>query len=202
MLTERAKCFLDAYDMYLYRAQEMVNDMATHLTEKNIDKYPPVFYINEGSGQGIHYLIHIGYDNGCYIYADILLDVENYDYFYDLRSVDLFVITPSGMSEDASLMNDLASSRDGYTMVAASEAVYYSYAAEEKVYIWWDAAHGTCGYLFEEPTAEDFPGRVLHRAQYDANGSFRGEVHTFESSVDAAGRELLHCVDCHLKLRG
>lgn len=201
VLTERAETFLNHYEVYLTDGQAVANSLSKYLTPERIDQYPTAFYVDDGNGDGILFWVQIFHEDGYEYYVDVLLDAENYTYLYNGYNPDMFLMQVSGMEEDASLMNARATGREGYTVLAPGEAIYYSYVPEEKLYILWDATTQDCGYMLELPTAEDFPDRVLHRAQYDDGGNPQGEVHSFEATYDEAGRETLCCSACHLTLQ-
>ena len=199
-LINRAKSFLHNPEKYQLEAQRMINTMMQTVTLETVESYPGTFYITDSDGDGIVVLIQLVNDGGYYIYADILLDVENYTYFYDGYDAYFQRRVLAGIRHVADEMHVALTELAGYEARDRGKAIAYTYDETQEVYVLWDLYNERHGYTWEEPKAEDYPGYALHALQLGQNKTPIREIHDFEVGHSGLCYETLVCRDCHMKL--
>lgn len=199
-LISRAKAFLYDPEKYQLEAQRMVNTMMRTVTLDTVASYPETFYITDSDGDGIVILIELVNDGGYYIYADILLDVENYTYFYDGYDTSFQRRVLAGIRHVADKMHIALTELSGYEARERGKAIAYTYDETQEVYVLWDLYNERHGYTWEEPRAEDYPGYALHALQLGQNKTPIREIHDFQATYSGICYETLTCRDCHMTL--
>jgi hypothetical protein len=199
-LIGRAKALLYDPEYFERDMQRAANDMMQMVTVDTIGAYPESFYITDTDGNGIVTVIHLVYDNGYYIYTDILLDVENYTYFYDGYDSYFNLVKRAGIRSVTDKLQMALTELPGYELRGDCNAIAYTYDETEQVYVLFDVSSGEHGYTWEEPVAEDYPGYALHAVVLGKNGTPIREIHDFEATYTALCYETLTCRDCQMMM--
>lgn len=203
-LVLRAERFLKDYEDYAAEAQAVVESFMQQAASLDLASHPSPFYMKDQDGDGIVVLVEIVENGGYYIYADILLDVENTTYWYCEYDNYFRLSKLSGFYEDR---NWLAAALNGYDdhtyeIEAGSNAIGYYFEPEQGIYIVCDANNvSNCGYTLDEPTPEDFPGRALHKVTVDEQGAVVGAVHDMEITYDEHCVATLSCRTCRFRIK-
>lgn len=194
----RAERLFSQADDYTQQAQEVVDWVAAGINNNRFMPLLETFYLKDTDGDGIVFLVDLVYENGYYIYTDILLDVENYTYFYSAYDEIYDLCTQAGIMADRDRLEDALSAHDDAVYFAETDgnAIGYFYQPEQDLYVVYDAANGEYGYMWEEPTAADFPGRALHKVTFDESGTIVGDIHDLTTVYDAQCNATLTCNAC------
>lgn len=194
----RAERLFSQADDYTQQAQEVVEWVAEGIQNNRFMPLLETFYLKDTDGDGIVFLVDLVYENGYYIYTDILLDVENYTYFYSAYDEIYDLCTQAGIMADRDRLAGALEAHDDalYFAERIGSAIGYFYQPEQDLYVVYDAANSEYGYMWEEPTAADFPGRVLHKVTFDESGAIVGEIHDLATVYDAQCNATVTCSTC------
>lgn len=197
-LMSRAQDFLKFYKGYIKEAEEGAETVAKAISNGLVSSLPPTFCFADADQNGIAVRVHLVEENGgCYVYTDLLLDPENWTYYYSTYDARLGLSAKSGLEEDCEYLRMHARSAPGYQTTEIGNAIAYYYEPTEEIYVVADMENSRrYGYSLTEPTAADFPGRVLHRVVFDENGAVAGEVHRYTAVYDGACTQTLTCSEC------
>ena len=202
-LIGRAERFLENHEDYAAEAQEVVDTMIGSVTPDRIVYFPSTFYMEDRDGDGIVVLVQILENDGYYVYADILLDVENYLYWYNGYTRHFDFSTMAGYYEDRNFLYQQLNGYEDheYNIERNSDAIGYYYEPEQGIYIICDASNiDNCGYSETEPVAEDFPGRTLHKVTLNENGEVEDCVHELQTTYDENCVATLSCRTCSYRI--
>jgi len=197
-LVSRAERLFSQADEYVEQAEQVVNWVAEGIRGNRFMPLMDSFYLKDSDEDGITYLIELVYEDGYYIYADFLLDAEDYTYFYCAYDDRYDLCLRSGLLEDRDRLAAIMEGQDDETYFPEwrGNAIAYFYQPEQDLYVLYDVEKVDYGYMWTEPTAEDFPGRVLHKVEMDADGHVIGEIHDFVTTHDEHCYATLTCRDC------
>ena len=201
-LIGRSRLFLTNCERYLSEAESTLNSMVRSVTPEMVESFPPSFYVRDADGDGIVILVHLVNDNGYYVYADVLLDFENYTYFYDLYDTSFHRMERAAIWTDGERIQQLMNEKTGYQIKDSGNAIGCYYREEQDVYVLVEAESGQITYLWEKPRSEDFPGYTLHQVKLGQGGTPIDEIHSFTSVYDASCYETLVCGECGLRMTG
>lgn len=205
-LIERAKLLLTDPEFFREAAQNAADLVAKKISQQGayVLVFPEdTFYMQIDGGKGIVTLMRQVHSNKIYIYADLLLDVENYSYFYSGYYSDGSKKIIAGIEKDRDhLQAALSPIEYHYSHTTAHQrlkVISYYYNSEYDIYVLINEPNDTY-YLTEEPSAEDYPGYAFHKVNFDENHTIIGDVHNFEITYDENCIETLICKECQYTL--